>query len=577
MSKFIIIVCLVGGFLFAGCSGVNQVVKSRLDKPAQPDLMSKNPAYRAAMGHFMDGNLNDIKGEFAQAILDYQDALKLYHDPAILDAMAQDFLRLDKPGNAIEEASDAVSLAPDNINYRRTLAQAYLADFKVDSATDQYAAIVRIDTTDLLDMVVLAQLYQRSQPEKAAGLYERILRLHGPDPAIMMQLVQIYNSSGKYARSIDLIKQMLRLDPTNVPLKEMLSDLYLETGSNEKALSILNELMKTHENDFTLKARAATAYLRMKDFTDADSLLDSIFTSDSSKADAKFAIGQFYLDEMQHDSAVVPFAEEIFSKLLETYPNDPRSYLMAGMGASYTKQDSLAQKYLSKAVALDSTNANAWQALAYFYYQSGHFNRMADAMTRAVNIFPQNFQLNLFLGLALNQAKRNAEAVKPLEKAVALRPTSMDALSTLALVYESLNRYTDSDRVYETALQVDPNNALILNNYAYSLSERGLQLPKALKMAQLAVKIDPKNSAYLDTIAWIYFKLADYKKAERYEKESIALRTPADGSPATLEEHMGDIYQKLGQKRKAIEHWKKALKADPTNKSVAEKIEKAKI
>ncbi len=576
MFKFVIIALIGGALAITGCSGGNQVAKSNPSQPPAPDLIATNPGYRMAMDRFISGNLNDLKGQFAQAILDYQDALKLYPDPSIMDAMAQDYLRLNKPDNAVEEARSAIAIEPANIDYRRTLAQAYLAGFQIDSARAEYSTIISMDTTDLEDMIVLAQLYQRDKPDRAAELYNKVLEIHGPDLPTMMQLVQIYNATGKYDKSIDLIKEMLTMDPSNVPLKEMLSDLYLQTGKNSQALDLLNDLLKTNQNDYSLKARAATAYLRMKDFADADSLLDSIFSSDSSKADAKFAIGQFYLDEMQRDSSVIPFAREIFGKLLKLYPNDARSYLMAGLGESYTKNDSLAERYLTRAVSLDTSNVNAWQALAIFYFQNNNFNRMADVMSRAVNIFPDNFRVNLYLGLALNRAGNNAAAVKPLEKAVAIEPTNMDALSTLALVYESLKRYDDSDRIYETALHVDPRNALMLNNYAYSLSERGIHLKKALEMAKMAVGLDSKNSSYLDTIAWVYFKMMDYKKAETYERESITFRTPADGSPATLEEHMGDIYEKLGQKRKAIEHWEKALKSDPTNTSVQEKIEKAK-
>jgi len=250
---------------------------------------------------------------------------------------------------------------------------------------------------------------------------------------------------------------------------------------------------------------------------------------------------------------------------------------MAGLGASFTNKDSLAEAFLEKSIALDSTNAGAWQAIGVFYFQNNRFQDMGDMMSRAVRIFPDNFRLNLFYGLALSRAGDNADAISPLEKAVSLQPSSMDALSTLALVYESLHRYNDSDRIYETALKVDSNNALILNNYAYSLSERDLELEKALRMSQEAVKSDPGNSAYLDTMGWIYFKLGDYDKAASYVKKALSLRGPSDGSPATLEEHLGDIYAKMGKQDKAVKHWKKALEQDPKNEDLKEKIQKAKI
>ncbi len=576
MRRIIIISASLFLLILTGCAGENQIAATKVQVPPK-DLIATDPNYRTAMEHFMDGNLNNVEGEFAQAILDYQEALRDYRDPAILDAMAQDYMRLGKSDMAIETAHEAIVLAPRNTDYRRTLAQAFLSGYNADSAKVEYSNIISIDSTQVEDLIMLAQLNQQSDPSKAAELYQKALELNGPDIPTMMQLVQIYNSMNKFDKSIDVLQHMLKVDPSNQGIKEALSDLYVQTGRNEEALGVLNDLMRSHSSDFNLKARAATVYLRMKDIEKADSLIDVVFTSDSSRADAKFAIAQFYLDEMQHDSSIFSFAQQIFSRLISLYPSDARSYLVAGLGASYANRDSLAEVYLSKSISIDSTNQNSWQAIAILYYQKNDFEKMARAMSRAVNIFPGDFRLNLFYGLALNRSGKNEEAVKPLEKAVSLKPTDMDALSTLALVYEALNRYDDAYRIYETALKVDGKNSLILNNYAYSLSERGIDLDKALKMAQLAVQLDPKNSAYLDTIGWVYFKLGDYKNAESYVKEALSIRTqPDDGSPATLEEHLGDIYEKMGDTKKAVEYWEKALGHNPQSAELKEKIAKAK-
>ncbi len=576
MFKTVLIVlcaCTIG---IMGCSAGSEIGSPPDSAKTQADLLSTDPNYRAAMDHFISGNLEDVKGEYAQAILDYQEALMSYRDPNIYDAMSKDYMRLGKPKMAIDQARTAVSLDPNKIRFIRTLAEAYLSDFNIDSARIQYRKILSMDSTDVGDMLVLARLYEQDQPKKAAELFQRSLTLTGPDLATMMQLVRIYNTTNEYAKSISVVEAMLRMDPSNAALKEMLVDLYMQVGRNGDALNILKAMMAGTKNDYDLMARAATVYLRMKNFSSADSLLDAIFTSDSTRADAKFAIGQFYLNEMQQDSTVVPFAQEIFARLLKLYPDDARSYFMAGLGASYAHEDSAAALYLKKSIALDSSSVNAWQALGILYYQNKEYDRMAAVMSDAVKFFPEDYRINLFLGLALNQEGKNEEAVDPLEKALSLKPTETDALSMLGQVYEALHRYDDAYRLYETALKLDSKNSLILNNFAYSLSERGIDLQKALGMAKRAIELDPKNSAYLDTMGWVYYKLGDYGKAEEFVRRALSERTKADGSPATLEEHLGDIYEKLGDTAKAVEQWRKALQSDPTKTGLKEKIEKAK-
>jgi Tfp pilus assembly protein PilF len=130
-----------------------------------------------------------------------------------------------------------------------------------------------------------------------------------------------------------------------------------------------------------------------------------------------------------------------------------------------------------------------------------------------------------------------------------------------------------SDSLYEQALRVDPKSALLLNNYSYSLSERGLQLDRALEMSRIAVATEPENSAYLDTYGWICFRLGHYQQARQYIEKAIAAGTAG----AVLYEHIGDVYFQLGDKIKAVTIWKKALGMDIKNETLRKKIERGSL
>jgi tetratricopeptide (TPR) repeat protein len=136
-------------------------------------------------------------------------------------------------------------------------------------------------------------------------------------------------------------------------------------------------------------------------------------------------------------------------------------------------------------------------------------------------------------------------------------------------VYDDLKRYEDSDSIYEKAIKLYPANHLLLNNYAYSLSVRTVQLDRALKMAQEAVRQQPKNPSYLDTIGWVYFQLGNYAEAKKYILQAI----DAGEASTVVLEHLGDVYSKLGEKENSLEFWKRALEKDPKNKSLENKIE----
>jgi Tfp pilus assembly protein PilF len=147
-------------------------------------------------------------------------------------------------------------------------------------------------------------------------------------------------------------------------------------------------------------------------------------------------------------------------------------------------------------------------------------------------------------------------------------PNNTDAMGTLASTLDELGRHTEADSMYARALRLVPDNATLLNNYSYSLSERGARLGEALDMVKRALEKEPKNGAFLDTIGWIYYKMGDYELALKYILQAIETRD----SSAEVMEHLGDVYDKLGQPENAQKYWQKALDLDRTRKSVQEKL-----
>jgi Tfp pilus assembly protein PilF len=141
--------------------------------------------------------------------------------------------------------------------------------------------------------------------------------------------------------------------------------------------------------------------------------------------------------------------------------------------------------------------------------------------------------------------------------------------------YEEMQNHSKSDSLYEMGLKLDPNNHLILNNYSYSLSERNLRLEASEKMSRRALEFEPENSAYLDTYGWILFKLGKYDDAIRYIKKAIELRDAVGEDGSVLNEHLGDIYFEIGNKEKALYYWEEALKINPANEDVVNKVKKA--
>ena len=151
----------------------------------------------------------------------------------------------------------------------------------------------------------------------------------------------------------------------------------------------------------------------------------------------------------------------------------------------------------------------------------------------------------------------------------------LQMLISLGDVSFELKNYERSDSAYEAALEIDPNNATVLNNYAFYLSERDDNLEKAERMSKKSNLLVDNNSAFIDTYAWIMFKMKNYKEALEWMEQAMVL-PDAQERPELLT-HYGDILAKSGQQEKAIEQWQKALTKGGDKVSLENKIKNPRL
>ncbi|HLF14363.1 MAG TPA: tetratricopeptide repeat protein [Bacteroidota bacterium] len=555
---------IILGLLFQSCSGQKEA--------APPQVSSENR--ELALQYFLAGSMADQKGDHAKAVLEYQDALKYKQDPAIYHAISKDYSILGKHDLAIQNAKEAIRLEEDNVRYRQALAEIYLHASNLDGAVGQYEQIVRLDSTDRTTQMNLARLYQIHSPSKAIAMYETILKRFGPEADALAQLAQLYANAGEHTRAIRALSELSELEPTNLEVRKALGDVYLRQDSVDAALRVFRELAELRPDDLEVRAAVAHSYLLKQDYAMAAAEFESVFKGgDSLSADDQIRFAQVFVSFVQKDSAVAPYAEKLFHTIRERFPEDWRAYLFLGALANTTGDDSAALGYFGKVKALAAWNPDGWIGVASVYYDAGNFAGAINVLTEAKKFIPEEFRLYFLLGIACQRGGQRVEAASALERAVQINPKSVDALSALALVYDELGQAAESDSIYERALRIDPENPLLLNNYSYSLAERGIQLDRALKMAEEAVKAQPENQSFLDTYGWIYYQMGKYSEAREYINKAIVLGSTS----AVIHEHLGDIYDKLSDAARAMEYWKKALEYDPANAGLAEKIRRGSL
>jgi len=113
----------------------------------------------------------------------------------------------------------------------------------------------------------------------------------------------------------------------------------------------------------------------------------------------------------------------------------------------------------------------------------------------------------------------------------------------------------------------DPQNAVTLNYLGYMLADRNMKLDEALTLIKKAIELEPASGAYLDSLGWAYFRMGKYDLAE----ESLLKASQKIGTDPTVQDHLGDLYQKTGRLKLAAAHWERAL--NEWNKTVAAEVD----
>ena len=171
---------------------------------------------------------------------------------------------------------------------------------------------------------------------------------------------------------------------------------------------------------------------------------------------------------------------------------------------------------------------------------------------------------------------RNIEAIKILEQGLEKvrnnNALKLQFYTFLAESYQSAGNNEKSDEFFELALKIDPDNLLLMNNYSYYLSIREEKLEFAEKISKKTIEAEPENSTYLDTYAWIMYKIGNYKKAKEYIEKAIDFGGKED--PEILE-HYGDILDIQGHKEEALKYWKLSLEKGNIGNGIVDKIKRA--
>jgi len=253
-------------------------------------------------------------------------------------------------------------------------------------------------------------------------------------------------------------------------------------------------------------------------------------------------------------------AYELANILLKLYPEEI-SVRAVYADILYTNNDiDEAKKQYLKILEKDKSKSEVWSQIMFIQAKRGEFKDLKETSLQALEYFSLNPLFYYFNGIANIRLENYDKAILSLKNSLDFIINNDNLLIevnlSLADLYHKKEQHELSDEHFEKVLFLDPENTIVLNNYAYYLSLRKSNLEKAKSMSYKCNELESDNSTYQDTYAWVLYQQEDYKNAKIWLEKAIS---NGGDSSAVIIEHYGDVLYKLGNLKEARKQWIRAL------------------
>lgn len=524
---------------------------------------------------FFEGQQAKMIGDLEEAYEKFSTASKLY--PKI-DAAFYELAQLQQLANDFPSAErsmvKALEISPDNIWYLRYVGDLKASQFKYEEAAQVYHDL-RVAHPEEYDYYFQEAYYLIliNKLKEALAVYDEVEAAVGVQADASLQKHKIYARLNKPDEAVAELNKLINAFPDEMQFRVELADFYLINGKNEKAVEVLEEILSIEENNVYALTSLADYYRTMGDSEKALEYSEKAFANPDIPIDAKISVLYNYIKYFDQRKDQIVEAYELSDILTRTHPKDAKGYAIAGDLRNLNNEAEKALPFYYQSLELQQDVFTVWQQVFFINSDLGEYDTLVKYTDKAKEYFPNQALVYFFNGLGHHQLDQFEDAEKAYQRALKMSGDNQELkaqlYSNLGDVYNDLKSYAESDEHFDKALDINPENAYVLNNYSYYLSLRGDSLEKAASMSLLSNELEPGNSSFLDTYAWVLYKSGKYKEAEEWQMKAIEA---SENPSATLLEHLGDILYKLGQKDKALLKWKEAAEMSGGSDKLVKKI-----
>ncbi|MCX7642070.1 MAG: tetratricopeptide repeat protein [Elusimicrobiales bacterium] len=477
---------------------------------------------------------------------------------------------------------------------------------KIENYSTSYSIIEKINS-QVKDPFLYKYLYNLALKgyrtnqiniDKLSANIEKIIELEPNDADNWVLYAAVKAQEGDINEAKRAYKKAIEIDPKNIEAYYQLA--LLNTNNIQESLFYFNKIL---EIDNTLAAdvyyNIAVLYSLKKNTKKVVEYINKAIKIDSSSIKPYYFMALYWeengyidkaLSEYLKILAIEPYNREIILRVSEIYISkgnideaekylrfliennkDKKALFWLALIEENKKNYLNASKYLSQIEDWEDSIEHVIR-MSYYEIMMGNTKKAVDILEKAAKKWPDNHDIAYYLGLGKMDMKEYADAKKYFEIAVLSKSDMYDIRYNLGVICEKLNDVECFKKHFGYLITKKPDDSNVLNYLGYSLVDRdmvdvkievdSITLPSPFEMIEKAVLKEPTNYAYVDSLAWAYYKKGDYFKAYDYIEKAESLMKLSGEFDTLIFEHKADILTTLKRYNEAFDFYIKAFLFD---------------
>lgn len=528
--------------------------------------------------YFYDALNAKAQGKFDEAFDLFQHCHSIDSTNAtVLVELGAFYSSLDEKSKALDFFRNAVKYDPKNYYYNMILAGVSKElDLKED-VIDIYNFLLK-NYPDKVELYFeLANMYgENGELEKAIQSLDTLQKYTGVSDAITLNKFRLYNMMDQKERAFEEIQSIIDKNPDNIRYKLLMGDLYLQDNQTEKALEYYNQAKLIDPDEPSLILSMVNYYERTNNKAASEEEIRKAIVSSKMDVETKLQLLARYISVLRQNKQDIKSANPLFQSMFEQHPNNTQINMMYGDVLLLQEDKDGAMEQFEIFTNDNPTNPAGYeQMLRIALPDTLALDKVIEISETGMKNIPTAPQFYFYLGLAKYQQGKHKEALSVFEQGLANAEfqnpqIESDFYGQAGDLNHQLKNNEAAFENYEKALQLNPQNLPVLNNYSYYLSLERRDLDKAEQMSGITIKAEPTNPTYLDTYGWVLFEQGAYTMAKIYIEKAVEYSK--EEPSADVLEHYGDVLAVTGDIEKAVEQWQKAKEMGSDSKTLDKKI-----